>query len=73
MRLPTYMLQEKYEIPDSDNILPQGAFVKPIDDYYLPKHIKETNNYYWRNKEEVVYCYCHFGIIQIPRRLIRTV
>lgn len=51
--------------------LPQGAFVRPIDERYVPKHILEDTTRLRSNDE--VFCYTRYGIIPILKSMIREV
>jgi len=76
MRTPEYVIDKEYTIYSGiarDKVLPAGAFVKPIDPYWLPKHIKDSNEFKWANPKTEQFCYTHFGIVLIPLNLIRRV
>lgn len=71
---PNYILKRRFvfEIGAQDMIiLDPGTFVRPLDIYYVPKHIKERHPLL--NLEKEVYCYGSFGIIPIPRDFLREV
>lgn len=72
-RAPTFVLRDAYVVytPGSlDKVeLPQGAFVQPINKDYVPKHI--TDKVFGFNTDVDTFAYSRFGIIVIPRRLIR--
>lgn len=74
VRVATYMLNESFpfESPTTKQTitLPPGTFVKPIEDVYLPKHVKESLDYKYHDPKEVVFCYCSLGIIPIPKKII---
>lgn len=82
VKVPTYMTVEEYEISNGSyimsasqsKVLPAGAFVKPIHDSYLPRHIKDSDEY-MRSKltDKNVFCYCFFGIVLLPWSIIREV
>lgn len=57
--------------PQDTLVLPEGAFVSPIDPYYLPRHIKEHSSYKWFDPETHVHCFTRWGIILIPKRIVR--
>lgn len=59
--------------PQKDVILPVGAFARPIEDTYLPTHIKETMAYKHRNEKLEVFCYTHYGIVSVPWNKLRRV
>lgn len=78
MRVDDYMTSEDCYIikPDATTIdqmitLPAGTFVKPIEPYYLPDHIKNSDDYASFSPKTQVYVYCHYGIVAIPRRVLR--
>ncbi len=53
--------------------LEAGSFVKPIDIYYVPKHIKEDVKFLGWNLDKYVFCYTHWGITLLERSNLRTV
>lgn len=55
----------------SDIVLPAGSFVCPIDWYYVPKHVKESDRYRWFDKETHSVCYTRFGLVPIAKRVLR--
>jgi len=57
----------------NDKTLPAGTFVRPIDSHYLPSHVTDhiANKFHDKDRDEFVYC--HYGIISIPKRIIREV
>lgn len=73
-RTPNYQLKEPWAWSTSGNhhdtrTLPQGAFVRPIEATYVPKHILEAHEGYNPSKE--VFVYCRYGIILIPKNILR--
>ena len=69
-----YALREEHKIWTKDldpKVLPQGAFVQPMNLSYVPKHITEKAS--WFNEDTEVYCYTRFGIIALPKSLIMKV
>lgn len=54
-------------------VLPVGSFVKPLELTYLPQHIKDGNDYRWYTPSKEVFVYCHYGIVLLPRDLIRRI
>lgn len=73
MSTPDYAIMDKYEYfsPSQESLfLPAGAFVRPIDWYYLPKHVLVEWKADFINRNEYVFCYTSNGIIPIPRKLI---
>lgn len=74
MKTPDYVLNEEVKIMDSllnEKVLPAGSFVKPIEPYYLPKHIKDQTSFHWFDPRTEAYCYTFYGIVMIPLRSIR--
>ena len=51
--------------------LPAGAFVKPIEYKWVPKHILDCDMGRWFNKDIQTFCYTHYGIVVIPNEMIR--
>lgn len=52
-------------------IIAAGTFVKPIETVYLPDHIKEEASYRWFQKSTEQFVYCSYGILVIPKHIIR--
>ncbi len=76
MKVADHITKEEYKISDgmySSKTLPVGSFVKPIHEYYLPRHIKDSNEFKYWNRETHVFAYCHYGIVLIERRIIREI
>ncbi len=74
MSTPDYMLTEDFNYqPTRPNsfVIAAGTFLRPIDFYYVPRHIREENKFF--NKETEVYCYCYYGILVFPKEVIRKV
>lgn len=74
VRTPNYVLSEAHVYstgPMDTRTLPAGTFVRPIELTYVPKHVTEDPQNRWFDKEKDVYCYCHYGILAIPRKIIR--
>lgn len=53
--------------------LPAGLFVKPIEYRYVPKHVLEKYENTGHDDSKCVFCYTSYGIISIPRELIREI
>lgn len=75
MATPDYVMTEDFDyMTDSwdKKIIPAGAFVRPIDQYYVPKHVRNTmanKNFDW---ETETFCYTpRDGIIAIPNKMFR--
>lgn len=73
MKTPDYVLMEDYNTGDysSEKILPAGSFVRPIDYYYLPAHIKESASKSYLEDTSKVFCYTYYGIKLIEWSKIR--
>lgn len=73
-RAPNYIITEEhtYSLGVSDyRTLPAGTFVRPLELHYVPKHIIEDKAHLDFNKVTQIYCYCRFGIVAIPRKIIK--
>ena len=71
-----YVLTEDTQVRTHTNnikILPAGAFVQPIDWYYLPKHFKESVQGIFMDHKKDIVCYTHFGLQVLSRSVIRRV
>jgi len=76
MRIQEYITKEDHQISYGSydkKLLPMGSFVKPIYEYYLPRHIKESDDFKQLNRDTQVYVYCRFGIVIIPKSIIREI
>lgn len=74
MRTPNYVLNAYYSfnITNRDIVaLPEGAFVRPISEEYLPKHILEGKGYADYKSSGYIYCYTRYGIHPIPSQFLR--
>jgi hypothetical protein len=73
---PNFITTEDYRFMKSkwtEQILPAGSFVRPIELCWLPKHILDADGHKWFNSETEVYAYCSWGIIAIPKKIMRKV
>lgn len=52
-------------------ILPAGAFIRPLEYEYVPKHIIDSNLWKFFNKETEIFCYTRYGIVAIAKKIIR--
>jgi len=59
--------------PMTRQTLPAGIFVKPLDVYYLPQHIKESLAYKWYDSTKDVFVYCSVGIVVLAQKNICAV
>lgn len=74
IKTANYTIIEEHRIltPDwKEKIIPAGTFVKPIHIYYLPDHIKKTNDYKYFVSATEQFVYCSYGIIVVPKHIIR--
>lgn len=75
MKTPDYILTEDfnhYMGPHDSRKLPAGSFVRPIEFRWLPKHIQESPDGIWNKfHSDKIYCYTHYGIILIPKNILR--
>lgn len=51
--------------------LPKGAFVKPLDLSYVPKHILEDKKWVDFNKNYDIFVYCRYGIVAISAKIVK--
>jgi hypothetical protein len=77
MKTPEYVTKEPWSYKKSFNTepvnFPAGSFMKPIDPYYLPKHVLDSDEYRWSNKNTETFAYTRIGIIPVPKDLLRKV
>jgi hypothetical protein len=77
MKLQDYCTKEEYQYYRSGGlepiVLPAGTFVKILEPIYLPRHIKESDDYKYYKPETQSWVYCHFGIIVLPDKIIRKI
>lgn len=75
MKTPDYVLSEAYVTYQGSTQVeyPVGMFVRPIDPYYLPKHILDSDSHRWFNSQLEVYCYTSLGIVKFPKNIVRKV
>jgi hypothetical protein len=76
MSLPTpnyFLIKERIvQVYNKDFItLPAGSCCRPISPCYLPKHVLEYYTSKGYDKDKNDWCYTKFGIIPIPKGLIR--
>lgn len=75
VRVPNFWTTEdhSYEIPNTmeRSTLPKNSFVKPIEDRYLPRHITDDKKYKYFNPETEIYCHTKFGLIPVPKRILK--
>lgn len=74
IKTTNYALTEPFSYQEGrydTKTLPAGAFVRPIELVYVPKHVIEDSRWSSFNKKTDVFCYCRWGVIPIPRNLLR--
>jgi len=75
-RTPNYVLITSF-IFDSDSsqrnskVLPAGSFARPIVFEYVPRHVIEDPRWKLFSDDLDVFCYTRYGIISIPKSLLR--
>jgi len=75
IKTPEYTLIEAHDHFTSGydkRTLEAGSFINPIEPQYLPQHIKNTDEFKKMDHDLFVYCYTAYGILPIPRRIIRS-
>jgi len=75
VKTPNYCLTEDFTYYPNGwggegRTLPAGAWVKPIQLDYVPKHVKEDERWKDFNKDKEVFVYCRFGIIALPKHIV---
>lgn len=76
MKIQDYCTSEKVVIIIDWNdslTIPEMTFVKPIEIRWVPKHVVENPRWQSFNPDKDVFCYCHYGIIPIPRSKVRKI
>lgn len=72
MKMPDYRTIEdcvlKGDFFSDSKTLPAGSYVKPIDWYWLPAHIKEQYKHY--DRHTMLICYTRYGIFPIPKAIV---
>lgn len=74
MSTPDYVLVQAYFYSSSlydSKSLDAGAFVRPIELCYVPKHVVEDKRWSGFNKNTDVFCFTSLGIVPIPRAHMR--
>lgn len=73
MKVQEYVLDADHNIwyGSETKVIPQGSFVKPINLAYVPQHVKDDSRWKFIRHDVEVFCYSRFGIVAIPRRIIR--
>lgn len=77
MSTPDYCLIEDVQVAEAGGwetkTLKAGTFVRPIDYYYVPKHIKEAVENRWFIANLEVFCFTPLGIKLIDKNKFRRV
>jgi hypothetical protein len=77
MKVQEFCLSENFSYVEpgtwDTNVIPQGTFVKPLNIYYVPKHIKDDPIHLFFDPTNEVFVYCSYGIIPIPKKYIREI
>lgn len=79
MKTPDYILKEEYSYPSGKGashdlkVLKAGAFVRPIEQRYVPKHVLEDERWRWFSPKLEVFVYTSQGIVVVPKNIIREV
>lgn len=78
VRTPNYRLIQDHTVSSGSGLmgadyktLPAGSYVRPIELSYVPPHVKEDSRWKYFNKELEVFAYTKFGIIPIPKYILR--
>jgi hypothetical protein len=76
MKLQEYVTDKEFTIDQGrfkGQVLPAHSFVKPIEDRWVPAEVKKSIiRYNWAQNPEI-YVYCFYGIISIPKKLVREI
>lgn len=77
VKTPNFMTTKEYTFQGRGKYgvqtltLPEKSFVKPIYFGYLPKHVVDESKAKGFNDKTEVYCYTYFGILALPKDLLR--
>lgn len=76
MATPDYVLVEDVHYNAGgfeSKVLTAGTFVRPIDKYYIPQHVKDKPECKYYTEGETYYCYTPHGILVIHKSKIRRI
>ena len=76
MKTPDYVLTDPVELPDGRGgsiKLEQGAFVRPVEYAYVPKHVKDDERWTRFSIDTYLYCYTPKGFMPIDKSIVRKV
>jgi hypothetical protein len=73
VKTPNYMLTEEVRFINygETKTIPKGAFVRPIELKYVPKHVLDSPNNRFFNSATEVFAFTRYGIVAIPKSSIR--
>lgn len=76
MKTPNYVLTENFTFYQhgwggDSRLLPEGASVRPIELYWVPKHVLEHKRWESFNKDTDVFVYCRYGFVAVPKKIVR--
>lgn len=74
-KTPTYALIAPHHVKCRSDyiVLSEGTFVRPLSLEYVPQHVLEDRNNLYVDKTKEVFCYTRYGIVPIPRDIIKEV
>lgn len=76
MKTPNYVLTAAHTYhfgPHDTKVFDAGTFVRPIEKRWLPKHVLEHKDNRWVDHSREVFCYTRWGILLLPRNILRQV
>lgn len=75
VKVPEFVLTEEYHLRvdtiGDPMILPQGSFVKPINNNYISKETRKKPINSWHNDNTDVFCFTRFGVVSLPKKIVR--
>lgn len=75
MPTPNYVVYAettlRYHWSTDPIVLPAGAFVRPIEYQWVPKHVKDDERFRDYNKEKHIFAYTRHGILMFEHTQIR--
>lgn len=75
MATPDYVLMEAYSFylwsNTESKTLEVGSFVRPVDPSYLPAHVMKDDRFKNFDPNTQVFCYCRYGLVPIPKKIVR--
>lgn len=74
---PDFCLTEDTQVAEAGGwetkTLAAGTFIRPIDYYYVPKHIRDAEENRWFSADKEAFCYTPLGIKLIDKNKFRRV